>query len=256
MIDTRAVIDPSARIADNVTIGPYSVIGPDVEIGEGTVIGPHVVINGPTTIGRENKIFQFASIGEEPQDKKYAGEKTRLEIGDRNIIRECVTINRGTVQGGGVTKIKDDNLLMAYVHVAHDCDIGSQTIFANNASLAGHVTVHDYAILSGFVAVHQFAVIGAYSFIARATMVPRDVLAYLFICGHDAAPYGLNTEGLKRRGFSAETIMKLRRAYKVIYRNGLSVPDAIAKLEEMVVDCPEIQLMIDGLKATVRGIIR
>lgn len=256
MIDSRTVIDPSARIADNVTIGPWSVIGPDVEIGEGTVIGPHVVIKGPTKIGRDNKIYQFASVGDDPQDKKYAGEKTRLEIGDRNIIRECATINRGTVQGGGVTRIHDDNLIMAYVHIGHDCTIGNNTIFSNNASLAGHVTVQDYAIMSGFSAVHQFAVVGAYSFIARATMVARDVLPYLFVCGHEATPYGLNTEGLKRRGFSPETIMKLRRAYKIIYRNGLSLQDAIVKLEEMVSECPEVQLMIDGLKNTVRGITR
>lgn len=256
MIDNRAVIDPSARIAKNVTIGPWTMIGPDVEIGEGTVIGPHVVINGPTQIGRENKIYQFASVGEDPQDKKYAGEKTRLEIGDRNIIREFVTINRGTVQGGGLTKIKDDNLFMAYVHIAHDCMIGSHTIFANNASLAGHVTVQDYAILSGFAAVHQFSVIGAYSFIARTTMVARDVLPYLFVCGYDAAPYGLNTEGLKRRGFSPETIIKLRRAYKVIYRSGLTTQQAIEKLQEMVIDCPEVQPMIDALLNSDRGIIR
>lgn len=256
MIDSRALIDPSARVAENVSIGPWTVIGPDVEIGSGTVIGPHVVIKGPTRIGKDNKIYQFASVGEDPQDKKYAGEDTVLEMGDRNVVREFVTLNRGTVQGGGLTKIQDDNLFMAYVHIAHDCIIGSNTIFSNNASLAGHVRVDDYAILSGFAAVHQFCVIGAHSFVAKTAMVPKDILPYLMVFGYDAVPRGLNIEGLKRRGFSAETITGLRRAYKIIYRSGLTVQQAVEQLHEMVAECPEVKPMIDMMETSTRGILR
>ena len=256
MIDQRAIIDPTARIAQNVTIGPWSIIGENVEIGEGTWIGPHVVIAGPTRIGRDNKIFQFASVGSDPQDKKYGGEKTSLEIGDRNVIRECVTISRGTVQGGGVTRIKDDNLFMAYVHIAHDCNVGSNTIFANNASLAGHVKVEDFVILSGFAAVHQFCVIGAHSFVAKSSMVVKDVLPYILISGFEATTCGINTEGLKRRGFSSETINILRRAYKVIFRQGLTVQQAIPQLQEMALECAEVQPLIDSLSHSERGIVR
>jgi UDP-N-acetylglucosamine acyltransferase len=256
VIDKRADIHPSARIAEGVTIGPWTVIGADVEIGEGSHIGSHVVIKGPTRIGKDNKIYQFASVGEDPQDKKWQGEKTYLEVGDRNVIREFCTLNRGTVQGGGATRVGNDNLLMAYVHLAHDCIIGNGTIFANNASLAGHVTVHDYVTLGGFSGVHQNCVLGAYSFVAKAAIVAKDVLPYVLVTGNMAEVCGLNTEGLKRRGFSAEVITALRRAYKVIYRSGLTVSQALTSLEDMVLETPEIQLLIDALKLSTRGIVR
>ncbi|MBI5463203.1 MAG: acyl-ACP--UDP-N-acetylglucosamine O-acyltransferase, partial [Gammaproteobacteria bacterium] len=206
MIDPRAVIDPTAELADDVSVGPYAVIGPDVQIGAGTVIGPHAVINGPTRIGRNNHIFQFASVGDAPQDKKYKGEPTRLEIGDGNTIREFVTINRGTVQDEGVTRIGDDNWIMAYVHIAHDCQVGSHTIFANNASLAGHVRIEDYVILGGYTLVHQFCALGVHSFTAFSSGIAKDVPPYVMVGGFAAEPHGLNTEGLKRRGFAPETI--------------------------------------------------
>ena len=258
MIDPRAEIHPAARIAENVTIGPWTVIGAEVEIGAHTWIGSHVVIKGPTQIGAHNKLYQFSSIGEDPQDKKYQGEDTLLEIGDYNIIREFCTLNRGTVQGGGVTRIGNHNLLMSYVHIAHDCIIGNETIFVNNASLAGHVIVEDFAILSGFCAVRQFCTVGAHSFVTGTSSVVKDVLPFLLVAGQggDAKPYGINTEGLKRRGFSAESINYLRRAYKVIYRHGLTVPDAIIELRSMLEECPEIQLMIDGLEKSELGIMR
>lgn len=256
MIDQRAVIDPNARIADNVTIGPWTLIGPDVEIAEGTWIGPHVVIKGPTRIGRENKIYQFASIGEDPQDKKYKGEKTLLEIGDRNVFRESCTINRGTVQAGGITRIGNDNLFMACVHIAHDCLIDNNAIFANHSSLAGHVLVGDFAILSGFSGVHQFCTIGAHSFVGGGSMVTKDVLPYVLVDGHDAKTCGLNSEGLKRRGFSPEAITTLRKAYKIIYRNGLTVAQAIEQLNELLPECPEVGLMIKALQESTRGIVR
>jgi UDP-N-acetylglucosamine acyltransferase len=256
VIDDRAMIDASARIADDVHIGPWSYIGPNVEIGTGTVIGPHVVIKGPTCIGRYNKIYQFASIGEDPQDKKYKGEPTRLEIGDNNIIRESCTISRGTVQGGSLTRVGNNNLFMAYVHIAHDCIVNNNTIFSNNASLSGHVTVDDYAILSGFSGVHQFCHIGAHSFLAMGTLVGKDIPPYVLVSGAKASPHGLNAEGLKRRGFSAMTIRWLRRAYKVVYRQGLLLNDAIHKLEAMVPECAEINLLLEFLRHSTRGIIR
>jgi len=258
VIDERAIIDKSARIAENVKIGPYAVIGKNVEIGAGSSIGPHAVINGPTIIGKNNKIYQFASVGEDPQDKKYQGEATTLEIGDENIIREFVTINRGTLQGGGKTTIGNQNLLMAYVHIAHDCHIKHNTIFGNSASLSGHVIVEDYAILSGFSLVHQYCIIGAYSFVAAATGISKDVLPYILISGvgHDSKVFGLNVVGLKRQGFSDETISYLKRAYKVIFRQNLTVPDAITELKSIVKECPEIQIMIDLLEKSERGISR
>lgn len=256
MIDSRAIIDSSAKLADDVTVGPWTYIGPGVEINSGTRIESHVVIKGPTKIGKNNKIFQFASIGEDPQDKKYNGEPTVLEIGDNNVFRECCTINRGTVQGGGVTRIGRDNLIMAYVHVAHDCIIGNEVILANNASLSGHVVVHDYAILSGFAGVHQFCHIGSYSFLAGYTPVGKDVLPYVLVSGREATVCGLNSEGLKRRGFSTETINHLKRAYKIIYRSGLTVPQALEQLQEIVPECPEVQLFIDSLNQSARGIVR
>ncbi len=257
MIDKQAIIDPSAKIAENVTIGPWTIVGANVEIGEGSWIGSHVVIKGPTRIGRHNKIYQFASVGEDPQDKKYQGEDTLLEIGDNNVFRECCTINRGTVQAGGVTRIGNDNLFMAYVHIAHDCIIGDHTIFAVHASLAGHVIVQDYAIFSGFSGVHQFCTIGAHSFLGGGTLVGKDILPYIIAHGgHEAKASGLNTEGLKRRGFSNETINHLRRAYKIIFRSNLTVAQALEQLNEMLVECPEVKLMIDVLQQSSRGILR
>ena len=256
MIDPRAVVDPKAELAEDVSVGPYAVIGADVQIGAGTVIGPHTVINGPTRIGRNNRIFQFASLGEAPQDKKYRGEPTRLEIGDGNTIREFVTINRGTVQDEGVTRIGDDNWIMAYVHIAHDCQIGSHTIFANNASLAGHVRIEDYVILGGFTLVHQFCALGVHSFTAFSTGIAKDVPPYVMVSGHSAQPHGLNTEGLKRRGFSPETIAKLKQAYKTLYRSKLTLQEAIETLRMQAADCAEVGVMVEFLEKQTRGIVR
>ncbi|CAK0767056.1 acyl-(acyl-carrier-protein)--UDP-N-acetylglucosamine O-acyltransferase [Gammaproteobacteria bacterium] len=256
MIDPRAVVDPGASVAPDVTIGPYSIIGPNVEIGAGTRIGPHTVIQGPTRIGRDNQIFQFASIGDAPQDKKYQDEPTELHIGDGNTIREYCTINRGTVQGGGITRIGNDNWIMAYVHIAHDCQVGNHTIFANAASLAGHVNVGDWAILGGFTLVHQFCTLGLHCFTAFGSVIGQDVPPYVLVSGHMARPHGLNTEGLKRRGFSSETLRQLRQAYKVIYRSGLTLEQAIARLREMMAECPEIGLFVEALSKATRGIIR
>lgn len=254
VIHTTAIIDPTAKIAKNVHIGPYSVIGPDVEIGEGTWIGPHVVIQGLTRIGCDNKIFQFSSIGEIPQDLKFKGEKTYLEIGDRNIIREFCTFNRGTAQDKSLTRIGNDNLFMAYVHIAHDCDIGNHTIFANNASLAGHVKVEDYAILSGFSGVFQFCRVGAYSFAATNSVIIKDVPPYMKVSGYYAKPFGLNTVGLQRHGFSEKTIIELRRAYKIIYRNGLTIAKAIQELQQM--GSQEINQLIQFIETSNAGIVR
>lgn len=255
-IDARAVVDPSARIGNNVTIGPFSVIGKNVEIGDDTWIAPHVVINGPTRIGRENRIFQFASIGEIPQDKKYHGEESRLEIGDRNTIRENVTINRGTKDGGGVTCIGNDNWLMAYIHIAHDCIIGNHTIFSNAASLAGHVEVDDYAILGGFTLVHQFCRIGIHAFCGMGSAISKDVPPYMLVNGNPAQPHGLNSEGLKRREFSKETQQSLREAYKIIYRSGLTTQEAISQLASIANTCPEVETMLSFIQQSKRGIVR
>jgi len=256
LIDPRAIIDPGAKIAADVTVGPYSVIGADVEIDVGTWIGPHVVIRGPTRIGRENRIFQFSSLGDEPQDKKYAGEDTLLEIGDRNLFREHVTVNRGTVQGGGVTRIGSDNWIMVGVHIAHDCVVGNHTIFANNASLAGHVTVEDHVILGGFTLVHQFCVLGAHCFTAMGSVIPKDVPPYVLVSGHMARPYGLNVEGLRRRGFEAEVIRELRRAYKLLYKSGLTVEQAVGQLREMVAHTPAVGPLVEFIARSSRGIVR
>lgn len=256
MIDPTAVVHPSARLASGVAVGPWSVIGADVEIGEDTWIGPHVVINGPTRIGRENKIYQFNSIGDVPQDKKYAGERSYLEIGDRNVIREYCTLNRGTQQGGGVTRLGDDNWIMAYVHIAHDCQVGSNTVMANGASLAGHVEVGDYVALGGFTMVHQFCAIGAHSFSAVCSVILKDVPPYVLVAGNSAKPRGLNAEGLKRRGFSAETIRILWRAYKTIYRQGFTVQQASQELASMALECPEVEPLIMCLERSERGIVR
>lgn len=255
-IHPTAIIDPSAKLSAGVSVGPYSVIGADVEIGDNTWIGPHVVINGPTAIGADNKIHQFASIGEAPQDLKYNGEPTRLEIGDRNTIRECVTINRGTVTGGGLTKVGSDNLLMAYIHIAHDCRIGNHVIFSNNASLAGHAHVGDYVILSGFTLVHQFCAIGDYAFTGMGSAISKDVPPYLMISGNPAAPHGLNKVGLKRRGFSEEQVRNLNRVYKLLYRQGLSLEEATAQIEEMAKSNEEVVRFAEFIKNSKRSIIR
>lgn len=256
MIDPRAAIDPTAELADDVSVGPFAVIGAHVQIDSGTWIGPHAVVNGPTRIGRNNRIFQFASIGEEPQDKKYKGEPTRLEIGDGNTIREYVTINRGTVQDQGVTRVGDDNWIMANVHIAHDCQVGNHTIFANNASLAGHVRIEDYVILGGYTLVHQFCALGVHSFTAFSAGVAKDVPPYVMVGGYSAEPHGLNTEGLKRRGFSAETIAKLKQAYKTLYRSKLTLADAIAELRVQAQECAEVGVMVEFLEKQKRGIVR
>lgn len=256
MIHPQAIIDPAARLGNNVSVGPWSWIGPGVEIGEDTWIGPNVVIRGPTRIGRHNKIYQFASLGEDPQDKKYAGEPTRLDIGDHNIFREACTVNRGTVQGGGLTRIGDHNLFMAYTHVAHDCIIENHVVFSNNASVAGHVQVCDYAILGGFVGIFQFCVIGAYSFLAGGSMVTKDVLPYVKVSGYPARVHGLNTVGLERMGFSSEVTQRLRKAYKIIFRQNLTVPEAIDQLSEMFDQSSELDLLITFLRSSTRGIAR
>lgn len=257
MIDSAANISQDAVIADGVTVGAGTIIGPNVEIAEGSWVGPNVVINGPTKIGKNNKIYQFSSIGEDPQDKKFHGEsESRLEIGDNNTIREFCTLNRGTEEGGGVTRIGNDNWIMAYVHIAHDCIIGNETIFANNSSLAGHVHVDDYAILGGYTLVHQFCRVGMHTITRFSTGTSKDIPPYITAAWDPAEPKGLNTEGLKRRGFSSETIESLRQAYKVIYKKRLTVVDACAQLEEMVVDCPEIKNMLDFIRSSERGIIR
>lgn len=255
-IHPTAIIDPGARLGDGVSVGAYSIIGADVEVGDNTWIGPHVVINGPTRIGRDNRIYQFASLGEAPQDKKYKGEPTRLEIGDRNVIREAATINRGTVGGGGVTRVGSDNWLMAYIHIAHDCQVGSNTIFSNNASLAGHVVIGDWVILSGFTLVHQFCSIGDHAFTGMGSAIAKDVPPYLMISGNPAQPHGVNSEGLKRRGFSPESIRQLRNAYRVLYRSGLSLDEAKGELERLAEDQAELRIFVEFLGNSRRSVIR
>lgn len=254
MIHPTAIIDPSAIIGANVAIGPYSVIGAEVEIGDGTWIGPHVVINGPTKIGRDNRIFQFSSIGEITQDLKYKGERTYLEIGDNNTIREFCTINRGSIQDKAITKLGNHNLLMAYVHIAHDCVVGNHVVFSNNASLAGHVHVDDHVVMGGFSGVFQFCRVGAHSFISTNSVVIKDVPPFVKVSGYYAKPFGLNSVGLQRRGFSNEIISELKRAYKVIYRNGLTVANALAELANMTT--PEVRTMAEFIEASSSGIVR
>jgi UDP-N-acetylglucosamine acyltransferase len=256
MIHPTALVSPGARIGERVKIGPYSIIGENVEIGDDTVIGPHVVVTGHTRIGRENRIYQFCSVGEEPQDKKYAGEPTELIIGDRNTIHEFCSLHVGTVQDKGVTRIGNDNWIMAYVHVAHDCVVGDHAIFANNATLAGHVTVGDWAILGGFTGVHQFGRVGAHSFCGVGTVLLQDLPPFVTVSGNPAAPHGINSEGLKRRGYSAEAIAQIKRAYKALYRQGLSMDEARTAIAEMAVTTPELQIFSDFIAASGRGIVR
>lgn len=256
MIHPSAIIHPDARLAVDVEVGPWTVIGPDVEIGEGSVIASHVVIKGPTRIGKHNHIYQFSSIGEDTPDLKYKGEPTRLVIGDHNTIREGVTIHRGTVQDRNETTIGDHNLLMAYVHVGHDSVIGNHCILVNNAALAGHVHIGDWAILSGFTLVHQFCKIGAHSFSGMGTAIGKDVPAYVMVNGSPAEAKNINVEGLRRRGFSKEDIATLTKAYKTIYRRGLTLEEALAELNAQVGECAALQLLIDSLKSSERGIVR
>jgi len=255
-IHSTAVIAPDAVLADGVEVGPYSVIGPGVEIGRGTRVGPHVVIEGPTRIGAGNRIFQFASVGADPQDKKYRGETSRLEIGDRNVIRECVTLHRGTAQDKSVTRIGDDNLFMAYAHVAHDCVIGNQCILANNATLGGHVRLDDWVIMGGLSGIHQFGRVGAHAFIANNAAVTRDVPPFVMAVGQPADAHSINAEGLKRRGYTPGQIRNIRAAFRVLYRSGLKLAEATAQLEALAKDQPELLPLLEFLPQASRGIVR
>jgi UDP-N-acetylglucosamine acyltransferase len=255
-VHPSAVVHPGARLAAGVEVGPYAIVGTEVEIGEGTWIGPHVVIDGRVRIGRRNRIFQFASIGAAPQDKKYKDEPTRVEIGDDNTIREYVTINRGTAQDLGVTRIGNENWIMAYVHFAHDVQVGNKTIFANCTQLAGHVTVEDWVIFGATTLVHQFVRIGAHAFTGMGSFISQDVPPYVMVAGHMASPYGINSEGLRRRGFAPQTIQAIKRAYRTLYRSGLSLEDAKRQLETAAQSCPEIRLFLEFLAVSKRGIAR
>ena len=256
LIHETALVDPAANLADDVEVGAFSIIGPKVTIGEGSRIGPHVVVTGRTTIGKNTRIFQFASIGEEPQDKKYDGEDTELIIGDNTTIRELCTFSRGTIQGGGKTIIGNNNWIMACVHIAHDCILGDNIIMANNASLAGHVTVGDWAILSGYSLIHQFCQVGEHSFTSFASHVNRSIPPYVTVSGEKARARGVNTEGLRRRGYSPEQIQRVRKAYKVLYRSGLPLEEATAQLEEMAGEHDEIKPWVSFLDATEKSFIR
>ncbi len=256
MIHRTAIIDANAQVHESCEVGPYAVIGADVKIDKGTIVGPHVVINGPTTIGSECKIFQFASVGEDPQDLKFDGKDSRLEIGSRNRIREFVTINRGTGGGGGVTKIGDDNLFMAYVHVAHDCLIGSHTVFANSASLAGHVSVDDHAILGGFSLIHQFSRVGAHSFSGMGSVINKDVPPFLLVTGHYAQAKGINKQGLKRRGFSDVEITALQKAFvRLIRRKGVINEESLAEVKRLAEKYPAVDQFVRFLQDGTRGFV-
>jgi UDP-N-acetylglucosamine acyltransferase len=255
-VHPSAVVDRRARLGDRVTVGPYSVIGPHAEIGDGTWIGAHVVLDGHIRIGRNNRIFHFASLGAPPQDKKYQGEDTAVEIGDDNTIREYVTINRGTALDVGVTRVGNDNWVMAYVHFAHDVQIGSHTIFANACQLAGHVTVGDWAIFGATTLVHQFVHIGAHAFTGMGTYLPQDLPPFVTAAGNMARPYGINSEGLRRRGFTAQAIAGLKRAYRTLYRSGLGLEEARRELERQAADCSQVRELLVFLDRSKRGIIR
>jgi len=255
-IHPTAIVDATAELDSSVEVGPFSIIGAHVKVGAGTRIAGHVIINGPTIIGENNHIFQYSSLGEAPQDKKYNGEPTLLEIGDNNTIREFCTFNRGTVQDKNTTKIGNDNWIMAYVHIAHDCQIGSHTIFANNTSLAGHVNIDDYAILGGFTLIHQFCKVGSHVITAVGSVVFKDIPPFVTAAGYDAKPHGINAEGLKRRGYSPESILQIKRAYKALYRNGLSLEEAKVELAAMQITSPEIGLLTNFLNTSTRGIVR
>ncbi len=256
MIHPTAIVHPGARLAADVSVGAYSIISEHVEIGAGTRVGPHVVITGHTRIGEGNRVFQFCSLGEEPQDKKYAGEPTRLEIGDYNVIREFCTFNCGTAQDVGVTRLGDHNWIMAYVHIAHDCQVGNHTIFANNATLAGHVHIGDYVILGGFTGVHQFCRVGAHVITGIASVVRQDIPPFITVAGNPLAPFGINSEGLKRRGYSPEALAALKRAYKTLYKSGLSLADAQAAIALEAQTQAELVPLAEFLASAGRGIVR
>jgi UDP-N-acetylglucosamine acyltransferase len=256
IIHPTASVAPGTELGDGVEVGAYAVIGPGVVIGANSSIGPHAVVQGPTRIGVDNRIFQFASVGSAPQDRKYKGEPTKLEIGNRNVIRECVTLNRGTVQDEGVTAIGDDNLFMAYAHVAHDCRIGSRCVLANNATLGGHVHLGDWVIMGGLSGIHQFCKVGAHAFIANNAAVTRDVPPYVMAVGQPAAAHSVNAEGLKRRGFTPEQIRNIRNAFRVLYRSGLKLADAIAQLGALAEEQPELRALVEFLPQSTRSIVR
>lgn len=256
MIDAKAIIDKGADIASNVSVGAFSVVGKDVQIGAGTIIAPHVVINGPTKIGKENRIYQFASIGEDPQDRKYANEITQLEIGDNNTIREFCTMHRGTVQDQSITRIGCNNLFMAYTHVAHDCKIGNHVIMANGASIAGHVHLGNHATLGGFTLVHQFAQIGSYSFSAMGSAITQDIPPYVMVGGNPTRPHGINSVGMERNGISPEAIRQIRKAYKILYKSRLRLEDAIDEMEDLAGESPELSELVSFLRNVTRGIQR
>ncbi|NBQ84853.1 MAG: acyl-ACP--UDP-N-acetylglucosamine O-acyltransferase [Methylophilaceae bacterium] len=256
VIHPTAIVDSQAELAQDVEIGAYSIVGPHVKIDQGTHIGAHVVIDGHTTIGKHNQIFQFSSLGAAPQDKKYKDEPTQLEIGDNNTIREFCTFNRGTAQDKGVTRIGDNNWIMAYVHIAHDCHVRNNTILANNASLAGHVDLYDHAILGGFTLIHQFCKVGEHVITAVGSVIFKDIPPYVTAAGYDAKPHGINAEGLKRRGFSAENIANIKRAYKTLYRQSLTLEEAKAALTEQALSAPELNILLAFLSQSTRGIIR
>ena len=256
MIDPRAIVSPRARLGEGVSVGPFSIIGDDVEIGPRTTIGPHAVVNGPTRMGADNRIFQFASIGEAPQDKKYKGEPTRLEIGDRNVFRECCTVHRGTTHDQGVTRVGSDGLFMAYTHVAHDCEIGDNVVLANCASMAGHVQIGDWVQLGGLCAIHQFVKIGAHAFVAGGAMVRQDVPPFIMVAGYPAEPQAVNAEGLKRRGFTAEQIRHIRDAYRILYRSELKLTDALEQLRALVPAQPEIRDFVAFIEGSTRSLVR
>lgn len=255
-IHATAIVSDAARLGDDVVVGPYSIIGDNVEIGAGTVIGSHTVINGPTTIGEQNRIYQFASIGDDPQDKKYAGEPTTLVIGDRNTIREYCTISRGTAQDRGETRLGSDNWIMAYVHVAHDCIVGDHCILANNTTLAGHVVVGDWVIFGGFSGVHQFCRVGSHAFLGMYAGLNRDVPAYTMMSGQPAEPKGINSEGLKRRGFTAEQIRNIKNGYRIVFRQGRKLADAIDEIAGLADSQPELGLLLESLRSSERGLAR
>lgn len=255
-IHPQALVDPKAKIAEDVKIGAFAIVGPEVSIGAGTVVGPHAILKGSTTIGKRNRIFQFASVGEDCQDKKYQGEWTELVIGDDNVIREGVTLHRGTVQDHGITRIGSSNLFMCYVHVAHDCIIGDQIIMANNTAVAGHVHVGNGAILGGGTLVHQFCRIGQYAMTAAGTVVLQDIPAFVTCSGNRAEARGMNVEGMRRRGVDSDVINRLREAYKTVYRRGLTIGQAIAELDQNNTGSPEVDAFLESLKSSQRGIVR
>ena len=255
-IDPRAVVSAKAQLADDVEVGPFAVIGDDVVIGPGCWIGPHAVINGPTRLGAENRVFQFASLGDAPQDKKYRGEPTRLEVGDRNMFREYCTVNRGTVTGNGVTRLGDDNMLLAYTHVGHDCTLGNNIVLSNLVMLGGHVEIGDWVTMSGYAGAHQFSKIGAPAFIGNNTAVTRDVPPYVLATGNPAEPRTINAIGLKRRGFTEAQVRNIKNAYRVLYRSGLKLEDAVVKLQEMAAEHAELRIFVDFIGKATRSLVR